>query len=415
MGCAESKAAATATPIGDASKEPKKTFAMTYDLKEKLGKGQYADVYRAIHKKTHAVCAAKCIKKSALTKEDLEAFAVEVQAMQMLSSHPNFVAYYDFFSEKDYFYLCMEIITGGELFDRICEKEKYSEREARVLMFQLASGLAFAHGKGVVHRDLKPENILLRGKDDDTSIKLADLGFAKVITSPTQLMSTPCGTPGYVAPEVISGSKYTLACDMWSMGVIFYILLCGYSPFDAGDGDQAALFAQIKAGQYKFDPSHWGVISDGAKDLVKKILVVDPSKRLTSAQVLAHPWMKMEASALPNVPLSSAQAQMKRMLARRRLKAAMNNVRSIVRMKMLMAARTTIAAKNAGASVDEQEAIFLATAALPLVAKQAKDLPSAPMSLGVPHGDATHSRVNGVAGVKVDVRSTPRQGSSLRA
>jgi serine/threonine protein kinase len=335
----------------------------------------------------------------------------------------------------------MEIITGGELFDRICEKEKYSEREARVLMFQLASGLAFAHGKGVVHRDLKPENILLRGKDDDTSIKLADLGFAKVITSPTQLMSTPCGTPGcvrsgqrarrlspradapllslfsrsYVAPEVISGSKYTLACDMWSMGVIFYILLCGYSPFDAGDGDQAALFAQIKAGQYKFDPSHWGVISDGAKDLVKKILVVDPSKRLTSAQVLAHPWMKMEASALPNVPLSSAQAQMKRMLARRRLKAAMNNVRSIVRMKMLMAARTTIAAKNAGASVDEQEAIFLATAALPLVAKQAKDLPSAPMSLGVPHGDATHSRVNGVAGVKVDVRSTPRQGSSLRA
>jgi calcium/calmodulin-dependent protein kinase I len=165
--------------------------------------------------------------KSSLTDEDKAALAVEVKAMQMLNGHPNFVTLYDFFDEETHFYLVLELITGGELFDRICEKERYTEREARACIVQLAAAIQFAHARGVVHRDLKPENILLKSRNNDTSIKLADLGFAKVLSSPTDTMTTPCGTPGYVAPEVLMGRAYTASCDIWSLGVIFYILLCG--------------------------------------------------------------------------------------------------------------------------------------------------------------------------------------------
>lgn len=178
----------------------------------------------------------------------------------------------------------LELIQGGELFDRICEKQKYTEREARQVMYLLSNALTFMHSKGIVHRDLKPENVLLKTKEDDTSIKLADLGFAKILSNPNQLMTTPCGTPGYVAPEVISGHSYGPACDVWSLGVIFYILLCGYPPF--ADDNQEQLFNSIKKGHYQMDPAEWGVISDGAKDLVRKILVVDPKQRITAAQVI---------------------------------------------------------------------------------------------------------------------------------
>ena len=135
----------------------------------------------------------KCIKKATLTAEDLAAIDVEVKAMELLNNHPNFVHMYEMFAEKDYFFIVLELISGGELFDRICEKEKYSEREAREIIRQLTNAIAYMHAHGVVHRDLKPENILLKTRTDDTSIKLADLGFAKLITSKDMLMTTPCG------------------------------------------------------------------------------------------------------------------------------------------------------------------------------------------------------------------------------
>ena len=128
---------------------------------------------------------------------------------------------------RDYFYIVLELIEGGELFDRICKKDHYTERDARVVMHQLASAIATAHMRGVCHRDLKPENILLASQRDDTTIKIADLGFAKVTHGKNDLLTTPCGTPGYVAPEVISGKPYNASCDVWSLGVILYILLVG--------------------------------------------------------------------------------------------------------------------------------------------------------------------------------------------
>lgn len=262
---------------------------------------------------------------------------------------------------RDYFFIVLELISGGELFDRICEKAKYTEREARKVMWMLTSALAYAHGKNIVHRDLKPENILLKSKDDDTSIKLADMGFAKILTRPNQLMTTPCGTPGYVAPEVIgTNPSYGPKCDVWSLGVIFYILLCGYPPFS--DDDQNALFKMIRSGKYSMDPAEWGVISDSAKDLVRRILVVDPDKRLSAQEILHHPWMKMDAAAIPDVDLSSSVAQLRRYQARRRLKKAINAVRVTVRTRMLFAARAAKAAKERGADETEVENAFFEAA-----------------------------------------------------
>jgi len=123
--------------------------------------------------------------------------------------------------------MVLELIEGGELFDRISEKDHYTERDARLVMKQLASGIAAAHMRNIVHRDLKPENILLISRKDDSTLKIADLGFAKITYNKNAVMQTPCGTPGYVAPEVISGRPYTCACDVWSLGVILYILLVG--------------------------------------------------------------------------------------------------------------------------------------------------------------------------------------------
>jgi len=342
-------------------REIKKPFALTYELREKLGQGQYAIVHKGIRKSDGMIVAVKCIKKDKLTKEDLEALSVEVKSMEMLRDNPFFVKYYDFFSEKDYFFIVLELISGGELFDRICEKAKYTEREARKVMWMLTSALAYAHGKNIVHRDLKPENILLKSRDDDTSIKLADMGFAKILTGPNQLMSTPCGTPGYVAPEVIGTNPlYGPKCDVWSLGVIFYILLCGYPPFS--DDDQNALFKQIRSGRYAMDPAEWSIISDSAKDLVRRILIVDPEKRLSAQEILHHPWMKMDATAIPDVDLSSSVAQLRRYQARRRLKKAINAVRVTVRTRMLFAARAAKAAKERGADENEVEKAFFEAA-----------------------------------------------------
>jgi len=174
--------------------------------------------------------AVKVMEKKKLTPEDLAALTIEIKAMKLLSSHESFVKLYESYDEADYYYLVLELISGGELFDRVVEKEKYTEREARSVIRQMTEAMAFAHSKGVAHRDLKPENVLLKNREDDTSIKIADMGFAKIVTKENPLMTTPCGTPGYVAPEILSGKPYGLQADIWSLGVIFYILLSGCVP-----------------------------------------------------------------------------------------------------------------------------------------------------------------------------------------
>ena len=227
-------------------------------------------------------------------------------------------------------------------------------------MYQLLKGMDFCHARGIMHRDLKPENILLKSKEDDTSIKVADLGFAGILSSPNQVMSTPCGTPGYVAPEVLSNKPYGSQCDAWSLGVIFYILLCGYPPFS--DDNTERLFSMIQSGRYEMDPQEWSVISESAKDLVRKILVVDPAKRLTCDQILHHPWMKMDLNSIPDHSLVEALKQLKKFQARRRLKKVLQLVRSVVRTRMLLGIRKAKVAMAEGKSEAEVQAVFFQAA-----------------------------------------------------
>ncbi|GLE08443.1 hypothetical protein PINS_up019626 [Pythium insidiosum] len=277
----------------------------------------------AIHKPSGQKYAIKCIKREGLTAEDIEALTTEVAILKQMN-HPNIMILHDFFQEEKFYYLVTEFMEGGELFDRIVEKSYYSEREARDLVKLLLESIKYCHDANVVHRDLKPENLLLTSKDDDASIKLADFGFAKKIEFDTAGLATACGTPGYVAPEILEGQQYGKAVDIWSIGVITYILLCGYPPFH--DDNHNALFKKIKRGKYQFDSPYWDHVSDDAKDLIGKMLVVNPAERWTATQLLEHKWVTGREVA--TVHLTSALEELRRFNARRKFKTAIRIVQA---------------------------------------------------------------------------------------
>lgn len=206
-------------------------------------------------------------------------------------------------------------MSGGELFAKIVQKEQYLEGEAQKVVKTIAEVLAYLHARDIAHRDLKPENVLLSNKSDDAVIKIADFGFARKVRDGC---ITACGTPGYVAPEVISGKVYSTQCDDWSLGVLTYILLAGYPPFYAKNRQE--LFKAIRHAKYVFDSPYWDVVSDPAKDLVSKILVVDPKKRMTAKDILAHPWVEGKVSSKQNI--TASKNQLKIANARRHLRTA---------------------------------------------------------------------------------------------
>ncbi len=257
--------------------------------------------------------------QSKLSRDDEAALQVEVAILERVD-HPNIVRMRQVFDCPKTFYMVMELMTGGELFDRIVEKEKYSEEEARRVMEKLAEALVYCHSQGIVHRDLKPENLLYESEDDDANIKIADFGLAKLV-SEADMMATACGTPGYVAPEILCGTPYDEKCDMWSLGVILYILLCGFPPFY--DENNAELFSQIKSGNYDYPSPYWDDVSAGAKSLIDGLLVVDPSARLSAAEVLQHPWVVNKAS---ETNLSNAAEGIKKIQVRKRFRQAVLRV-----------------------------------------------------------------------------------------
>lgn len=291
-----------------------------------LGTGNFATVKHATCKRTGTQWAVKCIEKQNLTTEDSDALQMEVEVLNQLN-HRNIVELREVYDTSKVFYMVMEEMVGGELFDRIVAKEHYSELEAQAVVRSIVDALAYCHDLGIVHRDLKPENLLYASQEEDADIKIADFGLAKLINE-GQFMETACGTPGYVAPEVLKQEPYTAAVDMWSVGVITYILLCGFPPFY--DQNNAALFQQIKSGAYDYPEPYWDDVSEGAKDLIDRLLVVEPQNRLTPRQVLEHPWIAGEVSG---ESLNSAAAELKKFNARRKFKAGIMLARAAVKMR----------------------------------------------------------------------------------
>ncbi|KXX77899.1 putative serine/threonine-protein kinase fhkC [Madurella mycetomatis] len=271
-------------------------FLQQYKLVDKLGKGHFAEVYLCIEKSTGRRYAVKVFTKTPGVEDRSKNEGLQQEiAMLMGVNHPNVLCLKDTFNEPNAVYLVLELAPGGELFNYIVEKTKLSESECRKLFTQLFEGVKYLHERNIVHRDIKPENILMVDKSLQT-VKLADFGLAKIIGEES-FTTTLCGTPSYVAPEILADSrkrKYTKAVDIWSLGVVLYICLCGFPPFSDELNTPEfpySLSEQIRLGKFDYPSPYWDPIGDPALDLIDSMLVVDPGKRFTIDQCLAHPWM----------------------------------------------------------------------------------------------------------------------------
>jgi len=334
MGCGPSKDTGTTPAAAPPKPKPAqaasrgtgggggKKFDSDYKRGKTLGEGAFSVVIEATKKETNDSYAVKVVTKSKLNAEDEVALKDEIQVLNELK-HPHIICLYDVFEEANYYYLVTEKMSGGELFDRIVSKSFYNEKEARDVCKILFEAIGYCHSKQVAHRDLKPENLLLRSEDNDSEIKIADFGFAKKCLTPNSL-TTQCGTPGYVAPEILEGVAYDTKSDMWSLGVIVYILLGGYPPFI--EQNQRELFRKIRKGQYEFHEEYWGAVSDEAKDLISSLLTVQPSKRLSASESLRHKWMVQDASVLEEQDLGTNLSELRKYNAKRKFKAAVHTV-----------------------------------------------------------------------------------------
>ncbi|KYR01465.1 protein kinase 1 [Tieghemostelium lacteum] len=276
-----------------------------YDLREVLGTGNFATVRLAVQKSSGEKYAVKIIdkKKMSMTSKRKDSLMDEVNVLSKVK-HTNIISIVDKFETQKNLYLVLELVTGGELFDKIVENTKFSENICRFILKQLCDAVAYLHSKDIAHRDLKPENILLASPDSFV-IKISDFGLSRALDE-GMYMQTMCGTPQYVAPEVLqTKSGYSKAVDLWSVGVIMYILLCGFPPF--GDPNDKNFFNKIKMGGFSFPSPYWDPISDEAKDLIKNLIKVNPIERFTIEQTLSHPWFSNHVNDLK--PFYSEQKQ----------------------------------------------------------------------------------------------------------
>lgn len=325
-------------------------FEKKYKLGVRLGAGQFAEVFEgeliADPTKKYAV---KIIPKAKLqSKEDIEGLDMEIRILKEIDFH-GIIKLYDVYETPKEWYLVTELARGGELFDRIVEKTKngaYSEKEAALIVMQIAESLKYCHDKNIVHRDLKPENLLLDGPTEDAQVKLADFGFAAYCEKP---LADGCGTLVYVAPEVLRGDPYQTSPDMWSLGVITYILLCGYPPFF--HTSQEELSKKIVRGRYKFRPEDWDKISDEAKDFVRGLLKRHPENRMNSDDVLNHPWIKNYA-LLSNTGLD-INANLRKFQAEMLLKRALLALKALDKLHKLVK-DFDITQVQAGDSADDE-------------------------------------------------------------
>ncbi|ESQ45477.1 hypothetical protein EUTSA_v10010211mg [Eutrema salsugineum] len=279
-----------------------KSFSSKYELGDEVGRGHFGYTCAAKFKKGDnkgQQVAVKVIPKAKMTTAiAIEDVRREVKILRALSGHNNLPHFYDAYEDHDNVYIVMELCEGGELLDRILSRGgKYTEEDAKTVMIQILNVVAFCHLQGVVHRDLKPENFLFTSKEDTSQLKAIDFGLSDYVR-PDERLNDIVGSAYYVAPEVLHRS-YSTEADIWSVGVIVYILLCGSRPFWART--ESGIFRAVLKADPSFDDPPWPLLSSEARDFVKRLLNKDPRKRLTAAQALSHPWIKDSNDA--KVPL----------------------------------------------------------------------------------------------------------------
>ncbi|XP_013629487.1 PREDICTED: calcium-dependent protein kinase 9 [Brassica oleracea var. oleracea] len=311
---APSPKAAKSSSILENAYEDVKLF---YTLGKELGRGQFGVTYLCTENSTGKKYACKSIsKKKLVTKADKDDMRREIQIMQHLSGQPNIVEFKGAYEDEKAVNLVMELCAGGELFDRIIAKGHYSERAAASVCRQIVNVVKICHFMGVLHRDLKPENFLLSSKDDKALIKATDFGLS-VFIEEGKVYRDIVGSAYYVAPEVLR-RRYGKEVDIWSAGIILYILLSGVPPFWAET--EKGIFDAILEGHIDFESQPWPSISNSAKDLVRKMLTADPKRRISAADVLEHPWLR-EGGEASDKPIDSAVlSRMKQFRAMNKLK-----------------------------------------------------------------------------------------------
>lgn len=319
--------AALAASREELGKSASHNFNDSYKVSKLIGHGAFAKVMTCAHKDTKEKFAAKVVQKNLEDPvKQREGIIKEIAIMRMLSGHPNTVKLIEVFEDKENYHLVMELCSGGELFDQIIAKGHFSEKDGADKMRSLLDFIAYAHSKNIIHRDLKPENILLTDKTPNGVLKVIDFGTSDFCVD-GQRLQQKFGTPYYVAPEVLR-KDYDKSADIWSAGVIMYILLCGYPPF--GGKTDSKILQRVQAGIYSFDGREWEVVTEAAKDMIQQMLVMDIRKRATAKELLNHRWFQV-ANTAPAAALGA------HMVKRLRAFAGMSRMK---RLALVVLART---------------------------------------------------------------------------
>uniref|UniRef100_T1IJ09 Protein kinase domain-containing protein n=1 Tax=Strigamia maritima TaxID=126957 RepID=T1IJ09_STRMM len=255
-----------------------------YDVKSLIGKGAYSYVVRVQHRMTRQYCAMKIIKN----KKGFELLERELCILTRVK-HPNIIQLNEILESNGSIAMVMELATGGDLFDRIVSRGNFTEKDAIRVLYMVLDGIQYLHSLGITHRDLKPDNLLYQRPGNDSKILITDFGLASTRKSGDTFMSTACGTPEYIAPEIILRKPYTNLVDMWAIGVIAFIMLSGKFPFE--DDSHARLYTRILRAKYSYRGQSWSEVSNSARDFINRLLTVEPTLRMTATEALMHSWL----------------------------------------------------------------------------------------------------------------------------